>query len=307
LRLRTAHAAYAVCLIVGGALAGCNGDPKPTKTAGAPSATAALKPGVGPTLGPLPETTDPREIARRLVKAYQSVNSMQVASAYDLMVEATRSIETHQEMVTTYLMNPPRISRFLVDRMTGSHQFFADGSNLISYAGLSNTYMRREARGDMRSLCKALDGDSAQLLGVTTLLGSENLPEGMTNFKYVGKEDVKGRPAYVVTATYTPQYLQGLGKRLQRQGAVKPVKADVRLWVDRENHFLLRAKTRIDWRVQTQGSKQTSQLAATYDHTTTKIITNPAVTEADFKFKVPPKAVEVFVPRDATTGQPLSQ
>ena len=285
-------------LVAASLLTGCG----PTKQGPLPTSVVAEidhKPGTGPTLGSQAPTTDPIEIVKRMVKAYKAVDSLQVATSDDELAVSARPGGTHMETVTTYTKLPmPRIKQVLVDRISGSWRLFADGSNLVSYQGMANQFTRRQViSNDLSTLGKEIDVDGHEIMGIPAILAADEIPSGMENLKFGGKEDIKGKSAYIVTGTYTNSFVKALGVKSGLTKASTANSGTYKFWIDANTYFLLKAESHFDWTLVIPSTKQRVPLQIVFTLRTVGTVVNPSVKESEFTFVMPPQAQEIFPPK----------
>lgn len=283
------------------AVGGCHKEeaaaPAPHVTA-APTAVA----GAGNMLGRLAPTSDAHEVAKRIVSAFKAVDGMQIATSSDQFMQVGRPMASHQESVTTYRKQPARFSRVTVDQVSGSFKSVADGNNLITYSGLTNTFTRRECRGELAEICRTVNGDTPQLLTAATYLMSSETPIGLQDFKLSGKEQVNGKPSVILQANCTRDLMTGLARQLGLPAGMTPKSGRVAIWVDTESYLPIRDRIELIWTGTPPAAKKPQTFVIGVNEKTTKITPNPQVKDDEFKFAAPANAKEVFTSKQQTAS-----
>ncbi len=257
-----------------------------------------LASGNGPTFKADSPSTDPGEILKRMVKAYQSPNALQVRMSTDSKSNLTNTNTSHQETVTTFKKSPgiPKMHRMLIDKMSGTHIYYLDGSNMYTYQALPNVYTRRPLTGGIDKLSQGLEEDAPLILGVATMLSAIDLPPGLSNLKYSGKQAVNGKDTYVIDADFTTAFLKDMAEREKMKSTIAPQSGHAKLWIDAETYFISKCIADVQLVAQRPNAPAVT-IVETFTQTLKGLSLNPEIKDDFFDFKQPRKSIEVFIPR----------
>ncbi len=290
---------FAVCSLV---LTGCNRDKSATAAESASPVTGAdVRPAPGPALPEQPATTDPTVAVERMVSAYKALNSLQVSMEADIFIQVGKTNQMmHQKTTLNYVKQPPQAVMKVKDTGAGTTEFHSDGSSVVVYSGMRNKYRRYNRGGSLADISRAVDEKGPQIFSPFVFLQSDRLPEGVTGLTMKPKQELNGKPAIVVSGSFTEKFLRDFGKRIRLANGMTPTVGKFTLWLDPGNYMLLQHSTEMAWRgrVLTSGdSVPIENPRIVLFEKTTDIIMNPTF-PVDFARFIPPKgAREEFVER----------
>lgn len=262
-----------------------------------------IKDGSGPSYTSTDVLLDPKEICSRMIKALYSANSVLTSYSCDLEYDVPNSSKIHQQIVTVYRNSPQpaKIRRLLMDQQQGSHDYYADGTNVTSYSRLTNTYIRREVRGDITMLATQLELESPMILSTSSLLKNNKEIDFLSGIKLLGKEVLNGKECYIVEGTFTPKFLEDLARISKFKPGITPIAGTAKLWIDVKSYFVQKSIGTISVELINPQTKQRAVVHQMLTQKLERVVLNAILEDKFFSFTAPSKAQENFPPRESPT------
>ncbi len=271
------------------------GQPDRLLTAAPPKAGAAL-----PTSAP---PSDPYAALKRMVAVYRSVASAHIYSSAEVSWAFGREQKSHQDTVLEYVREPARIGLYVRDTRMGTQVLQANGSAMVHWEGVSNTYRRKDVTGSMKDLCQAVDKEAVQLMSPLVFSQSDGLPPGVASARLAPDETIDGKRVQVVEGTLSDKFLTEYPQTMLGPSAklsLKPTKGRFTLWLDADTGIALKSATDLAWSGSVRNRDgaiiaKDPRLSAV--ERVVRFVPNPKLADDRFRFIAPKGATESVVER----------
>ena len=277
---------------------GCNRDNREVSLPSDPAFTAPA-PAAGPELKPRGTTPDARIALQRMVAAYKALDSLQVKSIAEITFDINGPMHQQQTTVLKYKRNPARVAMIIKDPGMGTQKYFADGTTVVQYLGVTNQFVRRTVKPDLGSIVTRIDKDSPQVMSPLIFILSDVVPLGIESARIEGHETLDGRNAIIIKGAYSEAYMRQFGEHLF-DTPIPPTGGDFTLWLEEGSNLLLKSEVHIGWKgyARPKGPGDNSPILnpkADIVERATEIVQNPTFALEEFRFIQPKGVKEIFV------------
>ena len=233
---------------------------------------------------------------RRMVRAYKSFQSYQQRSVADTTLDFGKRMLAHQ-VITLKVKRHPDMIAMTVKDPRGTLQYVTDGSSVIRYLGISNTYTRNYVSPGLSSAVRYMNKREPQVMSPLVFLAGGDLPQGVQNAHIVGAETLNGNLTTVIEGTFSDDYMKALGKSVARIG-LTPTAKTFKLWIDQRTLLLRKSILLLGWRgpsvtsgarVIHAGASINQQIVETVE----EVAVNPRLSPEEFKFVAPKGAEQI--------------
>ncbi len=280
--------------------AGCSGgteDPAAgTKRAAASDFTI---PAAGAPFTPKPLTTDPNVALTNMVQSYKEPQTFYAQSEATIVITSGgKQKQSRQQIIVRSRRAPDSVTLHVRDTESGTQEVYADGKYLVTYAGTSNEYKRRNASGDMLALCRQIDKYAYQVMSPLTFLQSSGVPEGMSDLKYEGLKTVDRKEVHIVSGRLSPSYIKAAAKSIFNAANLEPAPSAFRVWLDKSTYVVHKIGLTLAWKGTQAAGEEAMALknpAISILEVVRAVVPNSKMADDSFKFTVPVGARERFV------------
>jgi|YelNatPaOPRAMG01_1025707.scaffolds.fasta_scaffold17946_1 hypothetical protein len=273
-------------------LGGCNHSNKQIKLDLNPTFTV---PSPGSPLPKLPKPSNGMQALERMTQAYKSANSMFIHSSATISYTLVSKKSLFQTTTIKYQTNPARLFMTVQDPLEGTNEYYADGSTIVHYSGLSNQYTRRSYTGGMETIAKIIDKESPQVFSPILFLMSGKDPLGVQTAS-MKEESYQGKPSLLVSGTLSPSYLSNLSHRIFGV-TMKSTKGEYAVHLDPNTYLLMDSQLHFAWagKVKSNGKVFAENPMVDIHEVEKENVVNPTYKDDTFRFTPPNKAQEIYI------------
>lgn len=273
-------------------LGGCNHSNKPIKLDLNPTFTV---PSPGAPLPQLPKPANGMQALERMTQAYKSANSMFIHSSATINYTLVSTRSLLQTTTIKYQTNPARLFMTVQDPLEGTNEYYADGTTIVHYSGLSNQYTRRSYTGGMEAIAKLIDKESPQVFSPVLFLMSGKDPLGVQTAS-IKTESYQGKPSLYVSGNFSSSYLSNLSHRIFGV-TMKSTRGEYAVHLDPNTYLLMDSELHFAWtgKVKVNGKMLAENPKVDIHEVEKDNVVNPTYTDDTFRFTPPNKAQEIYI------------
>lgn len=272
-------------------IGGCNHSSKPINLDLNPTYSV---PSPGAPLPQLSKPTNGMQALERMTQAYKSAKTMFIHSSANLSYKPILTNSLHQTTIIKYQINPARLFMSVQDPLEGTNEYYADGSTIVHYSGLSNQYVRRSYTGGMETIAKLIDKESPQVFSPILFLMSGKDPLGVRTAT-MKTESYNGKPSLYISGVFSPSYLSNLAHRIFGK-SLSTTRGAYSVHLDPNTYLLMDSQIHFAWSgsVKLKSAIMKNPVIDIHEVEMDNVA-NPTFTADTFRFIAPNKAQEIYI------------
>jgi outer membrane lipoprotein-sorting protein len=279
-------------LILALSLAGCSHHQEEPSLS-APIAQSVFTPGTP--LSSSPRAQNGMQALQFMISSYQKASSIYITqnASMDYILGAAKNIQ--QEGNIKIQKNPDRLYMSVQDPISGTQEYYADGTSVVHYSGVSNQFIRYPLLGGVKDISHIIDRDTPQVMSAVLFIADKKIPTGVENATLLPDATLSGKKVVVVKGTLSASYLKQIAMRIFH-ASLTPTKRDFRLMLDPNSYMMQNLVVDLAWTGKVRLNNKSVAINPTIriNETDTNIV-NPKFSPDDFRFTAPKGAQEIFV------------